>query len=233
MDNFDENDEKMLIELNLIKDILTAEKFLVKESNENSETLLQNDSSKLLLQAKNPYSKLAFIRTLKDNLICLGFLEESIETLNYFQEDLISNKITHVSNNFVPKKRKFLSRKRSYDKTNIIGDKMDDILEYNEGSNITKGSIIRTSLTNSINSKSEDGEYEDDDILIKNYFSNFKNTKLNDDEYPIVNYTSLSPQPNKESKIVYKNEKKNKNLFGSSSSSSNPNLQINDSKKSL
>jgi hypothetical protein len=225
MDNFDENDDKFLIELNLSKDILNAEKFILKESNETSENLLQNDNSRLFLQSKNPYSKLAFIKSLKDNLICLGFLEETIDTLNY-QEDFFSNTITSASN-IIPKKRKILTRKRSYDKTNIIIEKAKD-LEFNEDISISNSSVIRTSLTKTINYKSDNDENGYDDKSLNNYSSRFKNRKLIDDDYPIVNFTSLAPQPNKDSRIIYKNDKGAKSLFGSSSSISNTNLQFND-----
>ncbi len=133
MDNFDENDEKLLIEINLSREILSSTSNFIasghKELTDLFENLLQNENTKLVLQSKNPYSKLAFIKSLKDNLICLGFLEETVDTLNYFQEDLINSTITAISSNFIPKKRKVLSRKRSQDKTNITNERINEFSE--------------------------------------------------------------------------------------------------------
>jgi uncharacterized protein (UPF0216 family) len=128
MDNFDESDEKLLIEINLSPEVLNSSAFILhsnqRESSETLENLLQNENSKLVLQSKNPYSKLAFIKSLKDNLICLGYLEETVDTLNYFHEDLINSAITTI-NSSMPKKRKVLTRKKSHDKTNIYGEKVE------------------------------------------------------------------------------------------------------------
>ena len=134
MDNFDESDEKLSIEINLSQDVINSSHSQIQNSqrdaSEAMENLLQNDNSKLVLQSKNPYSKLAFIKALKDNLICLGYLEETVDTLNYFHEDLINSTITSITSNVVSgKKRKILSRKRSHDKTNIIGERPSEILE--------------------------------------------------------------------------------------------------------
>lgn len=126
MDNFDENDEKLLIEINICPEVLYSEiNPLQKDLSESLENVFINekDNSKLILQSKNPYSKLAFIKSLKDNLICLGYLEETVDTLNYFHEDLINSTITAISTSVAPKKRKILSRKKSHDKTNIVGDR--------------------------------------------------------------------------------------------------------------
>ena len=132
MDNFDENDEKLLIEINMCPDILYSTiNSLQKDLNEALENVFINekDNSKLILQSKNPYSKLAFIKSLKDNLICLGYLEETVDTLNYFHEDLINSTITAISTNVAPKKRKVLSRKKSHDKTNITGERQSELIE--------------------------------------------------------------------------------------------------------
>lgn len=129
MDNFDESDEKLLIEMYLSPEVLNSSSFILhsnqRESSETLENLLQNENSKLVLQSKNPYSKLAFIKALKDNLICLGFLEETIDTLNYFHEDLINSAITTINSTAPNKKRKVLARKKSHDKTNIYGEKVE------------------------------------------------------------------------------------------------------------
>ena len=132
MDNFDENDEKLLVEINLCPEILYSTiNPLQKDLNEAIENFFinENDNAKLILQSKNPYSKLAFIKALKDNLICLGYLEETVDTLNYFHEDLINSTITTISSSAAPKKRKILSRKRSHDKTNIASERQGELLE--------------------------------------------------------------------------------------------------------
>ena len=137
MDNFDESDEKLLIEINMCQETLYSTINMLQSNqrdiNEGLENLFINekDNSKLILQSKNPYSKLAFIKSLKDNLICLGYLEETVDTLNYFHEDLINSTITAISSSVVPKKRKMLSRKRSHDKTNITGERASEIFEVN------------------------------------------------------------------------------------------------------
>jgi hypothetical protein len=117
MDNFDEHDEKLFIEINLNKDILNSSPFITqsqqRESSETHENLLQHDNSKLVMQAKNPYTKLAFIKALKDNMICLGYLEETVDTLNYFNEESINSSMFGSSSK---KQRKILAQKRSHDK---------------------------------------------------------------------------------------------------------------------
>lgn len=132
MDNFDESDDKNLIEVLLDPEVLNSNSFILhnnqRESSETLENLLQSDNSKLVLQSKNPYSKLAFIKALKDNLICLGYLEETVDTLNYFHEDLINSAITTINSSGTSapnKKRKVLARKKSHDKTNIYGEKVE------------------------------------------------------------------------------------------------------------
>lgn len=137
MDNFDESDEKNLIEIQLAADVLNSSSFILhsnqRESSETLENLLQSENTRLVLQSKNPYSKLAFIKALKDNLISLGYLEETIDTLNYFHEDLINSAITTINNSGAAsnaaaaanKKRKMLTRKKSHDKTNIYGEKVE------------------------------------------------------------------------------------------------------------
>ena len=93
MDNFDESDEKLLIEINIEKNsyrdsifhLLNTAHF---DQTEGVENLLLNENTRLVVQSKNPYSKLAFIKALKNNLVCLGFLEETIDTLNYLNEEL-------------------------------------------------------------------------------------------------------------------------------------------------
>lgn len=109
MDNFDEDDEKLLIEIGLNELNKNALRDIIE-----TENLLQNDNTKLVLQSRNPYVKLAFIKSLKDNLICLGYLEETIDTLNYASEDLINSTIISMSN--APKKRKMLTQKRSQER---------------------------------------------------------------------------------------------------------------------
>lgn len=133
MDNFDESDEKNMIEIQLAADVLNSSAFILhsnqRESSETLENLLQSENSKLVLQSKNPYSKLAFIKALKDNLICLGYLEETVDTLNYFHEDLINSAITTINSSSGAassgKRRKVLARKKSHDKTNIYGEKVE------------------------------------------------------------------------------------------------------------
>lgn len=137
MDHFDESDEKNLIEVQLAAEVLNSSSFILhsnqRESSETLENLLQGENTKLVLQSKNPYSKLAFIKALKDNLICLGYLEETVDTLNYFHEDLINSAITTINNSgggaaataSSNKKRKALTRKKSHDKTNIYGEKVE------------------------------------------------------------------------------------------------------------
>jgi hypothetical protein len=118
MDNFDEHDEKLFIEINLNRDIVNASPFIAQNqqreaASEAHENLLQHDNSKLVMQAKNPYTKLAFIKALKDNMICLGYLEETIDTLNYFNEDSINSTMFGSSSK---KQRKILAQKRYHDK---------------------------------------------------------------------------------------------------------------------
>lgn len=133
MDNFDESDDKNLIEIHLAAEVLNSSAFILhsnqRESSETLENLLQSENTRLVLQSKNPYSKLAFIKALKDNLVCLGYLEETIDTLNYFHEDLINSAITTINSGTGSvssgKKRKTLSRKKSHDKTNIYGEKVE------------------------------------------------------------------------------------------------------------
>ena len=125
MDNFDETDEKLLIEINFIQSEITDSLAFVynsaqRDASETFENLFVNENTKLLIQSKNPYSKLAFIKALKNNLICLGYLEETLDTLSTLHEDLIHHTITSINNNYGPKKRKHLSRKRpQQDKNNI------------------------------------------------------------------------------------------------------------------
>ena len=61
MDNFDESDEKLLIEINMLQEeINEAMSFIYNNSqrdpNEAFENFFMNDNSRLLIQAKNPYS---------------------------------------------------------------------------------------------------------------------------------------------------------------------------------
>ncbi|RMZ96627.1 hypothetical protein BpHYR1_009172, partial [Brachionus plicatilis] len=116
LDNFDENDDKLFIEINLDKNVINSSDILFDQydTNEGHENLLQNDNQKLVLQSKNPYSKLAFLKSLKDNLICLGYLEQVIDTLNYFQEDLTSTRMSAVGSS-PAKKRKILAKKKSHE----------------------------------------------------------------------------------------------------------------------
>ena len=118
MDNFDEIDEKQLL-IEIILNNSYKNLILKQETTTDIENLLQNNDTKLQLQPRNSYSKLAFIKALKENLLCLGFLEETIDTLNYASEDLINSTIASA-----PKKRKVLMRKRSQDK-----DKQHTIFE--------------------------------------------------------------------------------------------------------
>jgi hypothetical protein len=134
MDHFEETDEKLITEINLSSEAVESLMqmsisggYQKGDSNETIENLLQNNNTKLVLQSKNPYSKLAFIKALKDNLVNLGYLEENTDTLSYFQEDLVSS--TAMTSSSAPKKRKVLSRKKSHDKTNIFGDRTNEILE--------------------------------------------------------------------------------------------------------
>ena len=129
MDNFDEHDEKLFIEISVDRDVFNAACATyfpaVTRANETTtdvfENLLQAKNSKLVLQAKNPYTKLAFIKTLKDNLVCLGYLEETTDTLNFFNEDLINTTIN--SSLFVKKQRKNLVR----NKTNIFSNETYEV----------------------------------------------------------------------------------------------------------
>jgi hypothetical protein len=93
MDNFEENNDRYYFELELDQNELTLNSFnSPQEPNEHLRTYFQKDSSRTLIQSHNPYSKLAFIKRLKDNLICLGHLTEAIDTLNYLNyEDLVSS----------------------------------------------------------------------------------------------------------------------------------------------
>jgi hypothetical protein len=140
MDNFDETDEKLLIEINIEKNsyhdsilhILNSVHF---DQSEGVENLLLNENTRLVIQSKSPYSKLAFIKALKNNLICLGFLEESIDTLNYLNEELVSSTITSMTS-IMPRKRKVLSKKRSIDKPNIVTSSIFDRSNENYDVNI-------------------------------------------------------------------------------------------------
>jgi hypothetical protein len=188
MDNFDESDEKFMIEINLLPDIMHSASFILhdtqRDSNEALENLFLNHNTKLLLQAKNPYSKLAFIKSLKDNLICLGYLHESIDTLNnYFQEDIINN--SSITSNFMPKKRKNLTRKRSHDKTNISGQNETMVYSYKRehsqndqvGSTTTTTAYVTRILSPSNSQRSlkhrseDDGDYEDEEMSMRNYLN--------------------------------------------------------------
>lgn len=131
MDNFDETDEKLLIEIsieqNSYKDsILSLLQTAYFDQSEGVENLLLNENTKLVIQSKNPYSKLAFIKALKNNLICLGYLEESIDTLNYLNEELVSSTITSMTGNMMPRKRKVLSKKKSIDKSLLASIEPND-----------------------------------------------------------------------------------------------------------
>jgi hypothetical protein len=122
MDNFDESDEKLLIEINIEQNsyrdsILSVLNNVNFDQTEGFENLLLNDNTRLVIQSKSPYSKLAFIKALKNNLICLGFLEETIDTLNYLNEELVNS--TLISN-MAPRKRKILSKKKSIDKSSHL-----------------------------------------------------------------------------------------------------------------
>ena len=124
MDNFDESDEKLLIEINFVQSDINDSLAYVfnnteRDPSEAFENLFLYDNTRLLLQAKNPYAKLAFIKALKNNLICLGYLEETLDTLSLLNEELIHSTITSITNNFVPKKRKHVSKKRPQDRNNI------------------------------------------------------------------------------------------------------------------
>ena len=124
MDNFDESDEKLLIELNFVQtEIDETIAFMLnsaqRDQTETFENFFLNENTRLLIQSKNPYSKLAFIKALKNNLICLGYLEETLDTLNYLHEDLINSTITAITSNTTPKKRKLLPKKRTHDRSNI------------------------------------------------------------------------------------------------------------------
>jgi hypothetical protein len=114
MDNFDELDEKLFIEINLSRDVMSSSSFITASSGggEAHENLLQGDNSKLVMQARSPYTKLAFIKALKDNLICLGYLQEAVDTLNSLNEESISSAM-FTSNK---KQKKQLTHKRSHEK---------------------------------------------------------------------------------------------------------------------
>jgi hypothetical protein len=127
MDNFDENDEKLLIEIvlnNSYKSIISRGGTTVVDI----ENLLHNDNTKLMLQSRTPYIKLAFIKALKDNLLCLGYLEESIDTLNYASEDFIHSTIvsmTSSSSTTTPKKRKVITQKKTLDRSHSIVERFE------------------------------------------------------------------------------------------------------------
>ncbi|CAF0740265.1 unnamed protein product [Brachionus calyciflorus] len=200
LDNFDENDDKLLIEINLDRDIINSNFFISKDTSETFENLLQNDNQKLLLQSKNPYSKLAFIKSLKDNLVCLGYLEQTIDTLNYFQEDVISTKITQMGAvSPANKKRKILSRKRSQD--NSFGN---EYYENNEAAVFTTSQIRKTR-------SDEDGDYDTEDGSLRRFpkIQNFGSGSI------------LSSTSNKSPILSNKLSKNSKISFGSSSSNVN------------
>ena len=121
MDNFDENDEKLLIEIVLN----TNYKNIILKETPDVENLLQNNYTKLQLQPRTPYAKLAFIKALKENLLCLGYLENSIDTLNYTSEDLINNTIVSMNSMTTPKKRKLFTQKKSQDKSHSTVEKYE------------------------------------------------------------------------------------------------------------
>lgn len=199
LDNFDENDDKLFIQINLDKNsIISFNKlFDHHESNEGLENLLQDDYQRLVLQSKNPYAKLAFLRSLKDNLICLGYLEQTIDTLNYFQEDIISTKITSIGSS--PAKKRKLPKKKSQE-----GNTGNEFNELNEAGTITNQI---TSNLKTIKSD-EDAEYDTEEGSL----STFKNIKNIEKKSIISTKSNL-------------NSKKNYEIsFGSSSS----NININD-----
>jgi len=132
MDNFDESDEKLLIEINIEQNsyrdsILNILNNVNVDQTEGFENLLLNDNTRLVIQSKSPYSKLAFIKALKNNLVCLGFLEETIDTLNYLNEELVNS--TMISN-MAPRKRKMLSKKKSIDKSNLITSAFEQLDQH-------------------------------------------------------------------------------------------------------
>ena len=196
LDNFEENDNKLFIEINLDKNAISCcdQFFNQHEVNENLENLLQNDNQKLVLQSKNPYSKLAFLKSLKDNLICLGYLEQTVDTLNYFQEDLISTKITTIGSS-PTKKRKLLPKKKSQE-TSYRN-------EFNESNEAT---ILTSQVTSNLKvvKSEEDGEYDTEEGSL----GNFLKTKQQE-----IRYTTKSP--------LNENRKKYESIFCSSSSNLN------------
>lgn len=201
LDNFDETDDKLLIEINLDRDVINSSNFLLnqKESGEGSENLLQNDNAKLIIQSKNPYSKLAFIKSLKDNLVCLGYLEQTIDTLNYFQEDLISTKITSMGSSSPAKKRKILPRKKSQE-TNYG----NEFYENNEASAFTIQSQLRTIRSD------EDAEYDTEDGSLR--------------RFPKIKSFGSGPNISNKSPVLSNKFSKNSKIsFGSSSSAVNVN----------
>lgn len=201
LDNFDENDNKLFIEINLDKNVINSSDqfFNQHEANESLENLLQNDCQKLVLQSKNPYSKLAFLKSLKDNLICLGYLEQTVDTLNYFQEDLISTKVTSIGSS-PAKKRKSLSKKKSQESSYRN--------EFNESN---EAFVLTSQVTSNLKvvKSEEDGEYDTEEGSL----GNFLKIKQKD---VISLYGSKSP--------LNENRKRNELTFCSSSS----NLNIDD-----
>ncbi len=207
MDNFDESDEKLLIEINMVpEEIHESLSFVynsiqrdLSSSTETFENLFLNNNSRLLVQAKNPYSKLAFIKALKNNLICLGYLEETLDTLNYLHEDLIHSTINSITSNFMPRKRKHVSQKRRpHDKSNIY--------EINE-SNVYTGSL--NSLNKIGRYQASNSDFDDDmysecnedtsphRFLVKSPVTKTRYEQLtNQSDFPLVTYHSTSPQTN-------------------------------------
>ncbi|RNA17973.1 muscle M-line assembly unc-89-like, partial [Brachionus plicatilis] len=161
LDNFDENDDKLFIEINLDKNVINSSDMLFDQydTNEGHENLLQNDNQKLVLQSKNPYSKLAFLKSLKDNLICLGYLEQTIDTLNYFQEDLTSTRMSAVGSS-PAKKRKILAKKKSHE-----GSYANEYHESNEASMMVSQIMSNLETIRS----DEDAEYDTEEGSLRGF----------------------------------------------------------------
>lgn len=206
IDNFDEKDhDRLFIELILSKNTLDHEKFSLNESCRPEISL----NEKILLKAKNQYSKFAFIKNLDENLFSLGYLKETLYSHDNF--DLFEKCKIFAQNKQLPKKRKILSRKQSHDKINIVGDSQND------------QDMQKLSSPNKDSRLSNIESYDHNKISKRNDANYFQSELFENELYPIVNYTALSPQSNKESKIIYSSEKNN---FLDSYTS---NLRINDS----
>ncbi len=146
------------------------------------ENLLQRDSSKLIIQTTSVYQKLSFLKALKDNLLCLGYLQQTIETIKTLND--------HTSN--------YELMKHEHDELNQLR-----YLNRHKNRNVDSYLLEKNTLNMGFDNDSEDHLQISNDSYINQERRNIINEyKIADDLLMIPeNVHFSSPPPQKHSNV--------------------------------